>query len=207
MISGTVALPAGLNLVQILDQDGWDTASESLGVITATAPTLGVGASLTLSFRVQASEQCNGVVTIASGSRGSFSIPGCVKEIISADASECPVACSGTSPVCAFTGVGGNRDDDDHKADALNTPTPNPFKNSTRIAYAVRAGGARVAIGVYNTAGQRVRNLTSGAQPEGHHEALWDGRDDSCTSVSAGVYFFRTVVGEQSTVTRIVYMR
>jgi flagellar hook assembly protein FlgD len=75
------------------------------------------------------------------------------------------------------------------------------------MVYAVRTGGAPVEIVVYNTAGQRVRTLVNGTRPQGRHEALWDGRDESGSSVSAGVYFFRSVVGDQSTVTRIVYMR
>jgi hypothetical protein len=87
-------------------------------------------------------------------------------------------------------------------------PTPNPFKQSSRMAYAVSAStGAQVEISVYNTAGQRVRTLVSGVVSAGRHEAIWDGRDDKGTAVPAGVYFYRSVIGGASTVTRVTYMR
>jgi uncharacterized repeat protein (TIGR01451 family) len=87
-------------------------------------------------------------------------------------------------------------------------PTPNPFKQNTRMAYAVSASaGAQVEIGVYNTAGQKIRTLVNGVVGSGRHEAVWDGRDENGTAVPAGIYFYRAVIDGQSIVARVTYIR
>ncbi len=87
-------------------------------------------------------------------------------------------------------------------------PTPNPFRQSTRMAYAVSgSASAQVEISVYNTAGQRVRTLVSAVQAAGRHEATWDGRDDKGAAVPAGVYFYRAVIGGQNIVSRVVLVK
>jgi hypothetical protein len=93
-------------------------------------------------------------------------------------------------------------------SDDLFKPAPNPFTGSTRMAYAVSGSSAQqVEIGIYNTSGQRVRMVVSGVQAPGRHETVWDGRDDRGSSVPAGVYFYRAVIGGQSVVSRVVFMR
>jgi hypothetical protein len=87
-------------------------------------------------------------------------------------------------------------------------PIPNPFTQTTRMAYAVTGQGAsQVEIGVYNTSGQKVRSLVSAVLGPGRYEVVWDGRDDRGTSVPAGVYFYRSAIGGQSVVSRVVHMR
>jgi uncharacterized repeat protein (TIGR01451 family) len=87
-------------------------------------------------------------------------------------------------------------------------PIPNPFTGSTRMAYAVGGSvSSQVEISVYNTSGQKVRTLVSAAMSPGRYETTWDGRDSKGVSVPAGVYFYRSVVGDESTVTRVVYMK
>jgi hypothetical protein len=87
-------------------------------------------------------------------------------------------------------------------------PVPNPFAQTVRMAYAVNEGGAAaVEIGIYNAAGQRIRTLVSAQQSPGRYDVVWDGRDDNGKSVPGGVYFYRSRIGEQSTVSRVVYMR
>jgi flagellar hook assembly protein FlgD len=92
---------------------------------------------------------------------------------------------------------------------ALYSPTPNPFNNTTRVAYAVNGGTSeRVDIGIYNVAGRLVRKLVSGMAAPGYHEATWDGRSDAGVQVTPGVYFLRAFVGnERITGARILYMR
>lgn len=65
---------------------------------------------------------------------------------------------------------------------------PNPFRASTRIAFAVPTGGpARLA--VFDIAGRRVRTLLEGPVEPGRTEADWDGRDSGGRTVGAGIYF------------------
>lgn len=83
---------------------------------------------------------------------------------------------------------------------------PNPFNPSTSIELsAPRAGNATLSI--YNLAGQKVRDLTSGAMSAGVHTVVWDGRDGNGGQVSSGVYFaqFRmgnTVINHKMTMTK-----
>ena len=87
-------------------------------------------------------------------------------------------------------------------------PTPNPFRDVTRMAYAVPGNAAmQVEVSIYNTSGQRVRTLVSGAKTAGRHEAIWDGRRDDGLEVPAGVYFYRLAIAGQTHVSRVVLMR
>jgi len=49
---------------------------------------------------------------------------------------------------------------------------------------------------VYDVAGRRVRSLVDAAVVAGHHEVVWDGRDERGREVSSGVYLYRLVAGQ-----------
>jgi flagellar hook assembly protein FlgD len=72
----------------------------------------------------------------------------------------------------------------------LSVAMPNPFNPSTTIRYSVKEGG-RAEIKVYDVSGRMIRTLLSGFVPEGDHEVVWNGRDDSGRPVASGVYFYR----------------
>jgi hypothetical protein len=67
---------------------------------------------------------------------------------------------------------------------------PNPFNPVTTIAYCLAASGF-VNLGIFNIAGQRVRELVNGQREEGHKEVHWNGTDDRGAKVSNGVYICR----------------
>lgn len=71
---------------------------------------------------------------------------------------------------------------------------PNPFNPTTSIHYSIAARGA-VSLAVYNVAGQLVRTLVGEEQTPrpGGFRVVWDGRDNTGTRVSSGVYFYRLV--------------
>lgn len=69
--------------------------------------------------------------------------------------------------------------------------SPNPFTETTSIAYTVPTEGGYVEITVYDVSGREIRRLLSGAMPGGHGVALWDGLDDNGERVASGVYFAR----------------
>jgi hypothetical protein len=91
----------------------------------------------------------------------------------------------------------------------LYRPTPNPFTNSTTIAYAVGGNGQDVQIGIYNVAGRLVRTLASGFQAAGRYEVSWNGRSDDGATATHGVYFIRALVGgtRVNEASRILYLR
>jgi dipeptidyl aminopeptidase/acylaminoacyl peptidase len=73
---------------------------------------------------------------------------------------------------------------------SLSTGTPNPFRASTTVRFALPAPG-RADLVVFDVAGRRVRTLVSGELNAGVHAPVWDGRDDAGRRVAAGVYFVR----------------
>ena len=74
----------------------------------------------------------------------------------------------------------------------LENAAPNPFNPTTNIRFGVKDRG-HVTLKVYNVAGQLVRTLVNevrSPRPEGF-EVTWDGRNDSGSAVSSGVYFYK----------------
>lgn len=72
----------------------------------------------------------------------------------------------------------------------LNANFPNPFNPSTTIEFTVPKSG-EVKLAVYNTAGQKVRELLSRNISAGTYRVLWDGKDAKGKLVSSGTYFYR----------------
>ena len=67
---------------------------------------------------------------------------------------------------------------------------PNPFNSSTTVRYVVPRDG-HVNLTLYNTLGQEVRTLVSGAMAAGEHRAVWDGRDARGADAATGMYLVR----------------
>ena len=84
---------------------------------------------------------------------------------------------------------------------------PNPFNSTTAISYAVPStgqlsavsdqqsadGGQRTAVTlkIYNSLGEKVRDLIDEEQRPGYYMAVWNGRDNTGKDVSSGIYFCR----------------
>jgi len=78
---------------------------------------------------------------------------------------------------------------------------PNPFNPNTQISFTVKDAGQPVKLRIYNTKGQLVCTLLSGAA-KGHHQSLnWDGKNGRGESVSSGIYLYR-LEGEGFSLTR-----
>jgi hypothetical protein len=85
--------------------------------------------------------------------------------------------------------------------------SPNPMSSSTRIALVLPdIGGRRVALGVFDASGRRVRTWSDGFTP-GLNERVWDGTDDQGRAVRAGVYFYRLELGTTRETGRIAVVR
>jgi len=72
----------------------------------------------------------------------------------------------------------------------LHANVPNPFNPQTTIRFEL-ANESAVRLEVFDSVGQRVRTLVADRLPAGAHQAVWDGRTESRSSVSSGVYFCR----------------
>ena len=62
-------------------------------------------------------------------------------------------------------------------------------------------------LAVYNLGGQLVRRLVRERQPAGRYAMVWDGRDESGSAVSSGVYFYRLVAGDFAETRRMMLVK
>ena len=117
-----------------------------------------------------------------------------------------PVCCS----VSQSSPLSERLPDPDGKPVAVNTGltaiVPNPFNPTTTVHYGLAAQGA-VKIVIYDVAGRFVRELMSGPQAAGRHEALWDGTDARGTPLASGVYFVRMSAGSGTYTKKMVLLK
>lgn len=78
---------------------------------------------------------------------------------------------------------------------------PNPFNDVTSISFEVPAG-CKVALGVYDVLGRKVRTLVDMSCGPGRYSAPWDGRE-----VASGVYIVRMEAGEFSKAIKVTLLR
>ena len=74
---------------------------------------------------------------------------------------------------------------------------PNPFNAQTSIAFALASPGM-VKLEVFDITGRLVRKLIDSDMSAGNHSIIWDGKNDSQTVVSTGVYFYKLSTPEKS---------
>ena len=67
---------------------------------------------------------------------------------------------------------------------------PNPFNPTTSISFSLAKAG-QATLKIYNTKGQLVRILLSGAKSSGSHTVVWNGLNNEGKAVSSGLYFYR----------------
>jgi len=78
---------------------------------------------------------------------------------------------------------------------SLNPNFPNPFNPSTTLSFSVRDAGLPASLIIYNSRGQRVKQLFSGIPGSHTLSLVWDGKDEQGREVSSGVYLSRLQSG------------
>jgi hypothetical protein len=91
-------------------------------------------------------------------------------------------------------------------AGSLRQNHPNPFNPSTMIRFILAEPG-EVRLDIYDAAGRRVRTLTDGHWPVGHHEIRWDGRDSDGRAVASGMYLYQLEAGGAAVSRKMVLVR
>jgi flagellar hook assembly protein FlgD len=89
---------------------------------------------------------------------------------------------------------------------ALGNNYPNPFNPTTTISFSV-SENSTVQIDIYNTKGQKVRNLVNGVYNTGKHSVIWNGTDDKGISVGSGVYFYRMRSDNYNSIKRMILLK
>ena len=67
---------------------------------------------------------------------------------------------------------------------------PNPFNPQTAIKFSLEQAGP-VSLQVFDVNGRVVKTLADGRLNAGGHEVIWNGQDESGSSLASGVYFYR----------------
>ena len=88
----------------------------------------------------------------------------------------------------------------------LEAPFPNPFNPSTTIKYHIPKPTV-IELVVYNSAGKKIRTLSSGNANPGIHTTVWDGKNDNGRDIASGIYFYRLVAGDFVQTRKMVLLR
>ncbi|MFO7660646.1 MAG: FlgD immunoglobulin-like domain containing protein, partial [Candidatus Cloacimonadaceae bacterium] len=89
---------------------------------------------------------------------------------------------------------------------SLQSIYPNPFNPAATISYGL-AKASNVELVIMNTRGQVVRRLTSEYKNAGTYRVRWDGRSDSGTAVTTGVYLVRMTAGSYKTTQKLIMLK
>jgi hypothetical protein len=88
----------------------------------------------------------------------------------------------------------------------LLSASPNPFRATTTLDYAV-AAGETADIGVFDLNGRLVKRLATNGDGSGARTTTWDGTNTAGMRVRAGVYFVRGHIGEQPVRAQVLMLR
>ena len=84
---------------------------------------------------------------------------------------------------------------------------PNPFNPTTTISFSIPEESKVVELIIYNIKGQLVKILVKDFQDVGEHSAIWNGDDESGTSVSSGIYFYKLEAGDFQKVRKMILLK
>ena len=128
------------------------------------------------------------------------------------DAFSTPSATSGTVTTIASQWDGGETLDGSSvlpSSYSLSEAYPNPFNPTTTIDYTLRENG-NVSIVVYDLMGRVVKELVNEfqfADGGNTHSVVWNGTDNSGSSVASGIYIYRMVSNDFTKSHRITLMK
>lgn len=103
----------------------------------------------------------------------------------------------GISDTSATSGVSPNIEEPLPVTNHLSQNSPNPFSESTWIAFAVATAGP-VRLSVYDASGRNLAVLVDHSYPAGRYGAWWHGRDSVGRVLANGIYFYRLDIGAWS---------
>jgi hypothetical protein len=83
---------------------------------------------------------------------------------------------------------------------------PNPFNPSTSISFDLPKA-TQVRMEVLNVLGQKVKTLVNDFREAGTQTVIWDGTDNSGSSVASGMYFYRISAGDYSATKKMMMLK
>jgi len=83
---------------------------------------------------------------------------------------------------------------------------PNPFNPETTIRFNLLKSD-NVLLEVYNIKGQKVKTLVNKQLSNGHHQVVWNGKDEQNVLISSGIYFIRMSTSEHTEQKRMILLK
>lgn len=83
---------------------------------------------------------------------------------------------------------------------------PNLFTNNTCINYSIPDGGNK-SIGIYDIAGNLVKEFSGGKYESGNYKIYWDGCNNQGNNLAPGIYFCILNSGEHTIVNKIIKVK
>ena len=83
---------------------------------------------------------------------------------------------------------------------------PNPFNPVTIIKYFVPYRST-IRINIYNTNGEKVKELVNSIQSPGEYEVTWDGTNVKGTGLPSGIYFYQIRTANQTITKQMLLLR
>ena len=83
---------------------------------------------------------------------------------------------------------------------------PNPFNPETTISFHL-GRSQNVEISIYNIKGQLVKTLANDIFENGNHTITWKGTDNTNTTVSSGVYFYKFISDDLTQVNKMMLLK
>ncbi len=89
---------------------------------------------------------------------------------------------------------------------SLSQNYPNPFNPDCIISFTL-PHYKEVKLEIFNIMGQKVRTLVNNKMNPGHHQVLWNGKDDYGNLIASGVYFYRIESGDFKAARKMVMIK
>jgi hypothetical protein len=84
---------------------------------------------------------------------------------------------------------------------------PNPFNPSTTIKFRLQEANYGT-VAIYNTRGQKIRELFNGEIPKNEIQyVIWDGKDSSGKEVTSGIFIYRLETSDKSFVKKMLLIK
>jgi len=64
-----------------------------------------------------------------------------------------------------------------------------------------------VHLDIYDILGRKVTSLVDGFQQSGNWSVIWNGKDNKGLTVSAGIYFYRLLIGKNKITKRMLLLK
>jgi hypothetical protein len=84
---------------------------------------------------------------------------------------------------------------------------PNPFNPSTTIEYKIPDDNVNVRLTIYDISGRKIRTIVNTNQNAGRYKIVWNGRNDSGSRVSSGIYIYRIIAGKYTAIKKLMVLK